>query len=90
MKFRTYRLTLQVVQMWAFEHEIPDLPGIIVLALLPHPPFSIRRANLLQNTRHTLELHRLITIQTRCIGHIWCSGRELCWTRGRRRVGSQW
>lgn len=87
---RTHRLTLQVVQVWALEYEIPDLPCIIVLALLPHPSFSIRRANLLQNTRHTLELHWLVTIQTGSISHIRGSGRELCWTCGRGRVGSQW
>lgn len=48
-KTETYSLagTLQAVHVMAFQHEIPQFPGIIPISLFPHPAGMIRLADLL-------------------------------------------
>ena len=44
--------------MRALQHEIPQLPRIIMLPLLPQPPIMVRTPNLLQHALPRLELRR--------------------------------
>jgi hypothetical protein len=51
----THRPTPQIIQMRALEHEIPQLPRVISVPFLPHPPAIIRLANLVHRALARLQ-----------------------------------
>ena len=51
--------------MWALENEITQFPGIVILALLPHPSVMVWSANLFQDTLSRSESHTNATASAR-------------------------